>query len=94
MNRYGETFYGTKAGDFPAQEWGTTTRKGDRLFVHILNAKSNEIELPLTCKVKKAFTYDGKKPVKTVKTPGGIKLVLDEVPDGIDHIVELQTSGR
>ena len=87
----GETIYGTTAGDIPVQEWGVTTRKGNRLFVHITNLNSTELDLPLTCKVKKAFTYANKKPVKVKKTKSGVKLLFNEVPAGVDYIVELIT---
>ena len=87
----GETIYGTTAGDIPVQEWGVTTRKGERLFVHIMNLDSTELFLPLGCKVKKAFTYADKKPVKVKKTKGGVKLLLDEAPAGVDYIVEFIT---
>lgn len=87
----GETIYGTTAGDIPVQEWGVTTRKGERLFVHIMNLDSTELFLPLGCKVKKAFTYADKKPVKVKKTKGGVKLLFDETPAGVDYIVELIT---
>ncbi len=87
----GETIYGTTAGDIPVQEWGVTTRKGERLFVHIMNLDSTELFLPLGCKVKKAFTYADKKPVKVKKTKGGVKLQFDEAPTGVDYIVELIT---
>ena len=87
----GETVYGTTAGDIPAQEWGVTTRKGDRLFVHIFDHSQKELLLPLGCKVKKAFTYADKKPVKTKKTKDGILLMLNEIPQGTDYIVELIT---
>lgn len=87
----GETIYGTTAGDIPVQEWGVTTRKGERLFVHIMNLDSTELFLPLGCKVKKAFTYADKKPVKVKKTKGGVKLLFDEAPAGVDYIVELTT---
>ena len=87
----GETIYGTKAGDIPVQEWGVTTRKGNRLFVHITNLNSTELDLPLTCRVKKAFTYADKKPVKVKKTKSGVKLLFNEVPAGVDYIVELIT---
>ncbi len=33
----GEAIYGTKAGDIKPQSWGVTTRKGDVLYVHILD---------------------------------------------------------
>ncbi|MBR5843687.1 MAG: alpha-L-fucosidase [Bacteroidaceae bacterium] len=91
MNVNGETIYGTTAGDIPAQEWGVTTRKGDRLFVHIFNLKDTELVLPLECKVKKAFTFADKTPVKFKKTTEGVKLIFDEVPSGVDYIVELIT---
>ena len=87
----GETIYCTTAGDIPVQEWGVTTRKGEHLFVHIMNLDSTELFLPLDCKVKKAFTYADKKPVKVKKTKGGVKLLLDEAPAGVDYIVELIT---
>ena len=87
----GETIYGTTAGDIPVQEWGVTTRKGERLFVHIMNLDSTELFLPLGCKVEKAFTYADKKPVKVKKTKGGVKLQFDEAPAGVDYIVELIT---
>ena len=87
----GETVYGTTAGDIPAQDWGVTTRKGNRLFVHIFDLGEKELLLPLDCKVKKAFTYADKKPVKFKKTKEGVKLMLNEVPQGTDYIVELIT---
>lgn len=87
----GETIYGTKAGDIPVQEWGVTTRKGERLFVHITNLNATELELPLACKVKKAFTYADQKTVKIKKTKSGVKLIFNEVPTGVDYIVELIT---
>lgn len=88
-NRYGETIYGTTAGDIPAQEWGVTTRKGDRLFLHIFNLDAKELHLPLQGKVKKAFVYDTQKPLKMKRTKEGITLLFDEVPTGTDYIVEL-----
>jgi alpha-L-fucosidase len=91
MNEYGETVYGTIAGDIPAQEWGVTTRKDDRLFIHIFDLKESELLLPLDCKVLKAYNFADKQPVKFKKTKEGVKLVFDKVPEGIDYIVELVT---
>ena len=87
----GETVYGTTAGDIPAQDWGVTTRKGNRLFVHIFDLAEKELTLPLECKVKKAFTYADKQPVKFKKTKEGVKLMLNEAPTGVDYIIELVT---
>lgn len=91
LRKYGDTVYGTTKGDVQAQDWGVTTRKGNRLFVHIFDLKGKELKLPLSCKVEKAFTFDGKKPVKFTTTNEGVTLTLDTVPSGIDYIVELVT---
>lgn len=91
LKTYGETIYETEAGDIPAQEWGVTTRKGNRLFIHIFDLKTSELDLALDCKVKKASVYTDGTPVKFTVTPDGIKLLLDRIPDSIDHIVELIT---
>ena len=91
MNKNGETLYGTTAGDIPVQPWGATTRKGERLFVHILKADTTDLMLPLTCKVKKAFTFSDKQPFKFEKKKDGIVLKLDKKPSDVDYIVELVT---
>lgn len=88
---FGETIYGTTAGDIPVQPWGVTTRKGNRLFVHIMDFNGTELELPLECRVKKAFTFADKTPVRFKRTSNGIKLLFDEAPSGVDYIVELET---
>lgn len=90
-SEFGETIYGTTAGDIPVQPWGVTTRKGNRLFVHIMDFDGTELELPLECRVKKAFTFAGKEPVRFKRTSNGIKLLFDEAPSGVDYIVELET---
>ena len=95
LRKYGETIYGTQGGDFPAMEWGTTTRKGDKLYVHICDTSRREVLLPLSCKVKKAVTFDGRQPVKVTPTPEGSVLTVGTIPDGTpDYIVELTTSEK
>ena len=97
MKKYGETIYATTAGDFEAQPWGTSTRKGDKLFVHVLNpAGATEITVPTTAKVKKALDFDTKTPVKYRKLKeGGVVLELPQIPaDTPDYIIELETSSK
>ena len=91
LRKYGDSVYGTTAGDIPAQEWGVTTRKGERLFVHIFDLKTKELKLPLSCKVVKAYTFEDKKGVEFVQSDGGVTLKFDAVPSGADYIVELIT---
>lgn len=92
LSKYGETIYGTKAGDFPAQSWGTSTRRGDKLYVHILSAEAPVIYVPTDRKVVSAVAFDDRKPVKFVRHQnGGVSLNLDSIPDAADYIVELTT---
>lgn len=91
MQVYGSTIRGTEAGDIPVQPWGATTRRGNRLYVHILNYDSREIYLPLTCKVLSAKVFADGTAVKVTSTAEGVVLTLPEVPTAIDTVVELRT---
>lgn len=91
LRKYGDTIYGTTAGDIAAQDWGVTTRKGNRLFVHIFELKEKSLHLPLKCTVESAKLFDDNAPVKFVQNAKGVTLTFDEVPSGTDCIVELKT---
>jgi alpha-L-fucosidase len=91
LRNYGETVYGTTAGDIPTQEWGVTTRKGERLYIHIMNLDATELFLPLECKVMSAVVYGTQTPVKMKRSKDGVTLQFDSPPTGVDYIVELVT---
>lgn len=68
----------------------TCTRKGLRLFVHLLTPKSTDIFLPAKLNIRKATVLaDGSK-VRFSKNDNGVTLHLDAIPDCIDHIIELE----
>lgn len=93
MAKYGSTIDNTTAGDFPAQSWGTSTRSGDTLYVHITAAEAPHIFVPVKGNVKSAKTFDGGRPVRfTRHKEGGITLHLDSVPTAVDYIVTLKTA--
>ena len=90
MKQYGETIYGTRGGLVAPQDWGVTTQKGNKLFVHILNLKQSSLLLPLTGKkVKSAVVFKDRKAIKFKKNKEGILLQLNEIPTDIDYVVEL-----
>lgn len=91
LRQYGESIYGTMAGDVGAQPWGVTTRKGNDLYVHILDLKENTLLLPITCKVKDAKVLADGRPVRVRRTKAGVLLTLPEVPSGTDYILKLTT---
>ena len=92
MKLYGETIYGTEAGDVKQQEWGCTTRKGDRLFVHIFELAEGKLFLPLKCEVREAKCFVDGMPIEWQSVEGGIELNVGVVADTIDYVVELRTA--
>lgn len=73
------------------QSWGVTTQKGDRIFVHLLNASSS-IDLPGLGNVCSAFELDGHRKIEHRATVDGIKLLIPPSTsiDGLDRVVVLE----
>ena len=95
LNKYGETVYGTRGGIVAPHEWGVSTQKGNKLYIHILKWNDRGLFLPITdTKVLKAVMFDGKQPVTVTRTKAGVVLELPEVPKGVDTIVELTLQAK
>ena len=91
MKTYGETIYGTHGGRVSPRDWGVTTEKDNKIFVHILNLKDRSLFLPITDKnAKRAVDYVSRKAVKMQKCQGGVLITLDSVPTDVDKVVEIQ----
>lgn len=91
LSKYGETVYGTTRGDVMAADWGTTTRKGNTLYVHILTDNMPQfVTLPLKDKVVSAVNLNTGTKVSYEKIKGGIVLHTDNLEPEIDCIVELK----
>jgi alpha-L-fucosidase len=90
LSQYGETIYGTDGCGMASHEWGTVTRKGDRVFVHILNPVDKEIFVPLSGKVSQAFTFIDKKKVSYKQSDSGVLLNIGIVAPVTDYVVELR----
>ena len=90
MEQYGQTIYGTKGGPFKPTAWGATTRKGDKIFVHILQGTAENLVLPdLGVAVKSARILNGKQVnVKSKKGQLTIKLSQKDFKP-VDTIIEL-----
>lgn len=90
MTVYGETVYGTRGGLVAPRDWGVTTMKDNKLYVHILNLEDNALFIPLVDKkIKKAVLFKDKTAVKFTQDKDGVVLKLGAVPTDIDYVVEL-----
>lgn len=90
LRTHGETIYGTEAGPVAPRSWGVTTRRGDRVWVHILDWPDQELFLPLEgLRVKRAVRFDDGSRIAFVQDEAGVLLRLGKAPEGPDCIVEL-----
>lgn len=88
---YGETIYGTRGGAVTPRNWGVTTEKGNKMYVHILDLPDKGLFLPITAKkVKKAVCFRDRSAVKFRQDKEGVVLMLPEVPTDTDYVVELE----
>lgn len=90
MAVYGETIYGTRGGLVAPRDWGVTTMKDNKLYVHILNLEDQALFIPLVDKkIKKAVLFKDKTAVKFTQDKDGVVLKLGHVPTDIDCVIEL-----
>ena len=90
LARDGKSIYGTRGGDIPPHDWGVTTRKDDKLYVHVLDLQDDALYLPLAEKVGSARCLNNGERVKFDALRGkGIVLHLQDIPQDTDRIIEL-----
>lgn len=92
LSKNGETIYGTRGGPLTARDWGVTTQKDNKVFVHILNWPDETLNFP-GCgkKIKSAKLYADKSPVRFIENDYGITLKVPKNKfDEVDTIVELE----
>jgi alpha-L-fucosidase len=89
---YDETISGTRGGPLSARDWGVTTQKGNKIYIHILDWTDETLTLPkLGKKVVSAKIFLDKTPVKFLENDFGLSLKIpkDKMND-IDTVIELE----
>ncbi|HKQ80115.1 MAG TPA: alpha-L-fucosidase [Blastocatellia bacterium] len=63
LEKNGETIYGTRGGPLTPRPWGVTTRKGNKVYLHILDWSDPVLAMPKMPKKVKSATFfkDGSK---------------------------------
>ena len=90
LGKYGDTIYGTRGGLVAPHDWGVSTQKGNRLFIHILSLQDKALFVPTgDRKVKAAKVFINGKKVEFKAVANGYVLTLPEQPSGDDYVVEL-----
>lgn len=93
LNQYGETIYGTRGGPLTPRDWGVTTQKGNKVYVHVLNWHDESLTFPAWGKkIKTAKLFIDKTPIKFIENEFGITLKLPKAKmDAVDTVIELET---
>lgn len=92
LERNGESVYGTRGGPVAPALWGVTTQKGNKVYVHVLEADGPSLALPrLKSKVRSASLMGQGKPVTFAENDFGLLLKLPpREKDEIDQIIVLE----
>lgn len=98
LKKYGYTIYGTRGGPFKPTDWGVSTRKGNKIYLHILNWEgSNSLKLilpDLGMKILKCSLVDGGK-VKYRQNQHEIIVEFDrKFLRPVNTIVEIELAGN
>ncbi len=88
---YGETIYGTRGGPISPQVWGVTTRKEDKIFVHILNWQDRHFLLPpIEQEIKSIKSFISGSNISFEETNYGTTFLLpEEDRELVDIILEI-----
>jgi alpha-L-fucosidase len=90
LDKYGESIYGTRGGPTSPSPWGVTTKKGNTVYVHVLEASEPGIVLP-GMKVKSASLMLTGAPVTFSQNETGLIIKLPpRSADEFDQIIVLQ----
>jgi alpha-L-fucosidase len=93
LSRNGEAIYGTKQGPLTARDWGVTTQKGNKVYVHVLQWHDESLTLPSWGKkIKSAKLFPSGTAVKFVENEFGVTLKVPRSSfQDFDTIVELES---
>lgn len=97
LEKFGYSIYETRGGPFKPTDWGVSTRKGNKIFIHILNwfGNSPKIVLPdFGMNIKNCSLLDGGKVKCTRQKEGGFIIQFSSSDlKPVDTIVELELDG-
>jgi alpha-L-fucosidase len=91
LEKYGESYYGTRKGPVEPHEWGATTQKGKTVYVHILNLNDESVFLPaFTEKISSVTLFDDQSVLKYIRNETGTIIIIPiGKRNNIDTVVKI-----
>ena len=96
LKKYGVSIYGTKGGPYLPSKDLVATRKGNKIYIHLLNAAARSLALPDIKGMKlNVVKYLNGPALKFAQDAYGISIPeLGKRPDENDSVIELEFSGN
>jgi alpha-L-fucosidase len=96
LSRYGESIYGTRGGPIPPADWGVTTHKQNKVYVHVLHWNAPLLAIPpVSSKILSAQSLLSGSPVEFTQTSDGVVLKIPEAKGNeLDRVVVLNLAGN
>jgi alpha-L-fucosidase len=93
LKKYGESIYGTHGGPFVPNDVYAATRRGNKIYVHLFEKKTDILTLPALpgVAVKKAYFLKGKAAVFTQNDSGVTINLPQTLPDENSNVIVLET---
>jgi alpha-L-fucosidase len=94
LSQYGESIYGTRGGPLAPADWGVTTQKGNKIYVHVLNWNAPLLALPPIQKaISGAHNLISGANVEVTQTDSGVVLKLHPATDReVDRVIILSVN--
>jgi len=91
---YGDSIYGTRGGPMPPGDWGATTQKENKIYVHVLNWGAPQLALPpVAGKITAAqLMIDGTKMDVTQNQDGVVLKLPAPRTEDVDRVIVLTVS--
>lgn len=91
LSKYGDSIYGTRGGPIPPANWGVTTQKENKIYVHVLDWNAPLLALPpIDGKIASAQRLiDGSKIEVTQNTDGILLRPPAPKADEVDRVIVL-----
>ncbi len=91
LEKNGDTIYGTRAGPISPRNWGVTTQKDDKIYLHVLDWKDEYLAIPEVPGIRSAYLFGNGTKLELSPLQGGMVLRLPkDGRDPIDTIVVLE----
>ncbi|NND05981.1 MAG: hypothetical protein HKN87_06355 [Saprospiraceae bacterium] len=93
----GDAVYGTRGGPYQPTEYMVSTRKGNKIFLHLLHHPGPTLILPvpLDTKINRAYFLDGKDQIRIKQFDKSVDIALpNQLPDNIASVIVLEIDGE